>query len=229
MENLGHASASFVDGLTVELLPFQLQSLQFALERERIPRGVATEFVAKVPLPTPSSTELHFNPILGEFSKRKPNIVRGGMICKQMGMGKTIISRALILCNPAPALPLAGSKTTDLANTPKAVNGQAFWNPTTILGKSEKNTKKRASILSQGTLISCPLSLVTQFIAQAKSKLQDPGLLYAYHGLNRSRDPRELVKKSIFVTSYDSLASEYRRVSDADSPSLANSMVACDL
>ena len=44
---------------------------------------------AKVPLPKGATDELYFNPILGMFSQTKPNLVRGGMICEQMGMGKS--------------------------------------------------------------------------------------------------------------------------------------------
>jgi hypothetical protein len=84
-ENLGHTPAPFVEGLTVELLPFQLQTLQWAIERETIPGGVQSLHWAKVPLPQNANTDLYFNPLLGTFSRNKPNHVRGGWICESMG------------------------------------------------------------------------------------------------------------------------------------------------
>ena len=208
-ENLGHDPAPFVEGLTVELLPFQLQSLQWAIERETIPGGIQSLHWAKVPLAPDATSELYFNPMLGMFSSSKPNHVRGGFICESMGLGKTVISLALILSNPAPALPVSGSKAKDLAKTPKVANGQSFWktNVSTGTNTSSQNSK-RGRFLSRGTLVVCNVSLVGQWIEEAKSKLQDPGLVYSYHGANRKRDPRILAKNEVVVTTYETLASD---------------------
>lgn len=79
LENLGHAPAPFVEGLTVELLPFQSQSLQWALERETTPGGVQSFFWTKLP-----NTQVYYNPILGHLTKEKPKLVRGGIVAEQM-------------------------------------------------------------------------------------------------------------------------------------------------
>jgi SNF2 family DNA or RNA helicase len=52
------------------------------------------------------------------------------------------------------------------------------------------------------------VSLVGQWIEEAKSKLQDPGLIYPYHGQNRKRDANILARNSIVVTTYQVLASD---------------------
>ena len=66
----------------------------------------------------------------------------------------------------------------------------------------------------------CPVSLVGQWINEAKSKLDDPGLVYAYHGQNRTRDPPELSQNAIVVTTYSILGSDATyhkgKSSDAD-------------
>lgn len=203
-ENLGHQSAPYVEGLTVELLPFQLQSLQWAIERETMAGGVQSMHWAKLPLPADATEELYFNPVLGMFSKTKPALVRGGMICEQMGLGKTVLSLALILRNPAPLLPASGSPTSELTRTPKPVNGAAYWKHV-VPGTGNP---KKASILSRGTLVVCNVSLVGQWIDEAKSKLQDPGLIYSYHGGNRKREAVVLAKNSIVVTTYETLSSD---------------------
>ena len=52
------------------------------------------------------------------------------------------------------------------------------------------------------------MSLVGQWIEEAKSKLENPGLVYSYHGQNRKRDPNVLAKNSIVVTTYETLQSD---------------------
>ena len=52
------------------------------------------------------------------------------------------------------------------------------------------------------------MSLVGQWIDEAKSKLKDPGLVYSYHGGNRKRDPMILAKNGVVVTTYAVLASD---------------------
>lgn len=158
MENRGHAAASFVEGLTVELLPFQSQSLQWAMERETAPGGLQSFFWTTLPKifdgddddPKNNAAEAYFNPILGKVTRKKPKLVRGGIIAEQMGLGKTVISLALILQNPAPAAPPSGSPVASIpAQQPST---SPFWDPT-LFGHSSVSNKKRGSILSRGTLV----------------------------------------------------------------------------
>jgi hypothetical protein len=81
--NRGHKSAPFVEGLTVELLPFQLQSLQWALDRESVAGGIQSYFNAKIPR-NDDECDLYYNPITGKLSTAKPKLVRGGIIAEQM-------------------------------------------------------------------------------------------------------------------------------------------------
>lgn len=81
-ENLGHASAPHVEGLTVELLPFQKQTLQWALERETMPGGLQACLWPKIPSVEQPGTEVWFNPIIGKWTKKQPHLVRGGFIGK---------------------------------------------------------------------------------------------------------------------------------------------------
>jgi SNF2 family DNA or RNA helicase len=52
------------------------------------------------------------------------------------------------------------------------------------------------------------VSLVSQWIDEAKSKLNDPGLVYAYHGQSRKRDVMVLAENAIIVTTYATLAKD---------------------
>ncbi len=215
VENLGHGSEDCVEGLKIELLEFQRQSLKWALECERTPGGVQSFFWSKVPN-SGEKGDLYYHPILKSFRKDKPALVRGGFIAEQMGLGKTVISLALILKNPAPKFPLSGSSIADLKKKgPNADNSESVgWDENLCekKGLGHLSNKKTGSIICRGTLVICPVSLVGQWIDEARSKLEDPGLIYPYHGQNRMRDPRKLAANSIVVTTYDILASDaFRR------------------
>mmetsp|Transcript_35965 Transcript_35965/g.83942 ORF Transcript_35965/g.83942 Transcript_35965/m.83942 type:complete len:92 (-) Transcript_35965:2052-2327(-) len=61
---------------------------------------------------------------------------------------------------------------------------------------------KNGVYFSRGTLVICHVSLVGQWVQEAKSKLRDPGLVYSYYGSNRQQNPKLLAKNSIVVTTY---------------------------
>jgi SNF2 family DNA or RNA helicase len=113
----------------------------------------------------------------------------------------------LILRNPAPVAPVSGSAITEIFATPNVTSGAAFWDPDLYARMSERK-KKRGSIISRGTLVVCNVSLVGQWMEEAKSKLKNPGLVYSYHGQGRKRDPHLLAQNSIVVTTYETLASD---------------------
>ena len=110
---------------------------------------------------------------------------------------------AVILQNPAPEVPLSGSSTDEMTD-PEGTH-PIGWDNEQAIDTSKPN---RGSILSRGTLVVCPVSLVGQWIAEAMSKLKQPGLVYAYHGNGRTRNPLILANQSIVVTTYAVLASD---------------------
>jgi SNF2 family DNA or RNA helicase len=108
--------------------------------------------------------DLYYSPILDRFSKKKPKEVRGGIIAAEMGLGKTLISLALILKHPAPQLPISGSKIDALTiATGPNVENPSKWDKD-LYAQSSAANPKRGSILSRGTLVICPKSLVGQWI-----------------------------------------------------------------
>lgn len=150
MENLGHTSAPYVEGLTVELLPFQSQTVGWATERELTPGGIQAFLSTKLPTSTSQNQELYYNFVTGKLSLEKPHLVRGGIIAEQMGLGKTIISLALILRNPAPVLPESGSPASSIKVLTNALSEKALWDPDLYTLTTKK---KRGSIISRGTLV----------------------------------------------------------------------------
>jgi hypothetical protein len=86
LENRGHhEGSSMLNGLTVDLLPFQKQAVQWAKERDTVPNGIQSYLWTKLPRVDEPSTELYYSPILGKFTTEMPTLARGGIIGEIMG------------------------------------------------------------------------------------------------------------------------------------------------
>jgi hypothetical protein len=146
-----------------------------------------------------------------------------------------VISLALILQNPPPKWwPVSCSPVSKLDRIDRNAPGRDSWD-SDLYARTSTHNPKRGSIISHGTLVvvssyishycnnaligsshdisfhplqQCPVSLVGQWIDEAKSKLSNPGLIYSYHGQGRKRDPMVLASNSIVVTTYETLASD---------------------
>jgi SNF2 family DNA or RNA helicase len=114
---------------------------------------------------------------------------RGGFICEEMGMGKTIITLGLVMCNPAPLVPT-----------------EEEW------GKYVCKNNDAPLVLSRATLVICPVSLVGQWVSEARSKLGDGSTvkIHEYHGQKRIRDPVKLATFDLVVSTYETLSSDLR-------------------
>jgi len=75
---------------TNELLEFQRQSLHWALERETAPGDVQSFLRARLPF-VAEPGDIYYNPVLERFHRGKPQLVLGGIIAEEMGLGKTVI------------------------------------------------------------------------------------------------------------------------------------------
>ncbi len=82
--------------LTPKLLEFQRESLAWMMDQESNAVGInchfwqSREFVDGGP-------PLYYFPLAGEFRLEKPPVVTGGLLCSEMGLGKTVMCIALAL------------------------------------------------------------------------------------------------------------------------------------
>jgi len=95
------------DGLACELFPYQKETVQSMVDRERLPGGLnSLLWEEHRPLgddrKTPLST-FFYNRVAGELLRERPVCNPGGFLCEEMGLGKTVEMISLILLNPAPA------------------------------------------------------------------------------------------------------------------------------
>jgi SWI/SNF-related matrix-associated actin-dependent regulator of chromatin subfamily A3 len=76
-------------------------------------------------------------------------------------------------------------------------------------------------IRSRGTLVVCPVSLVGQWVSEAKSKLTEGSTfkIYEYHGGNRIRSSAKLAEYDLVVTTFETLSSDFCRQLPRPTPS----------
>jgi SNF2 family DNA or RNA helicase len=86
----------------------------------------------------------------------------------------------------------------------------------------EKPSRKEASpipvirdgngaYISRATLIICPVSLISQWIAELREKSTRPLSILSYHG-KRTNDPRQLLDYDIVITAYSILSTESSQI-----------------
>eukprot|EP01035_Chromulina_nebulosa_P027378 gene27378-36010_t len=85
LENLGYSPAPPLEGLTVELLDFQSQTLQWAVDQERRDGGIYRQLYAPILSTNGADTGVWFSPYLNHFTTDAPSLdVRGGFICEEV-------------------------------------------------------------------------------------------------------------------------------------------------
>ena len=86
------------ESLSVQLYDFQRSTYQWLLDQERDPHGINSSFWEEWKYGHNSS--LFYFPLAGEFRLTRPPKTNGGLLCEEMGLGKTVEIIALILGNP---------------------------------------------------------------------------------------------------------------------------------
>jgi SNF2 family DNA or RNA helicase len=172
-------------GLAVSLRPYQKQALQFCVQNEteeHIPQLFWTS------MQLPDGTGAWYSTAQKRLLLSAPPAQpKGGFMCLDMGLGKTVCTLALILAQPESPAQAAAVKA-EIA--------------TSGLGLHH----------SSATLVVCAVSLVGQWIAEAKSKLSDDSSLriHMYHGTGRIKNTAKLAKDyDLVVTTYETLGSDF--------------------
>ncbi|KAL6206929.1 hypothetical protein ACLB2K_024175 [Fragaria x ananassa] len=158
----------------------------------------------------------------------------GGILADDQGLGKTISTIALILKERPPAsgacqdekkckletldldmddddmLPEVSRRKQD-TDAHSSVSNES----SEMSMKSLTQTKGR---LACGTLVVCPTSVLRQWAEELRSKVTEKGKLsvLVYHGGNRTRDPCELAKYDVVLTTYSIVSMEVPKQPLAD-------------
>jgi SNF2 family DNA or RNA helicase len=175
-------------GILTPLLPHQKQALTFMLRHES-PPDYEDDTSSKLWSKKYSKTGIYYQEAVCNLTINEPPPVSlGGLLADVMGLGKTLESLTLI------------AATTDKA--------EAFSK--TQVQRGPENPDRQISANSKATLIVCPMSTVANWESQIKEHLEPSFTWVTHHGSNRTKNPYDLRKYDIVITTYGTLQSETR-------------------
>ncbi|KAK6932509.1 Helicase, C-terminal [Dillenia turbinata] len=156
----------------------------------------------------------------------------GGILADDQGLGKTISTIALILKERSPRSYLTDIKqvkpetlnldedderSTDLDGVkPDWVSGQVIKSE--CLRQSINASEPKCGRPAAGTLVVCPTSVLRQWADELHNKVTGEANLsvLVYHGTNRTKDPWELAKYDVVLTTYSIVSMEVPKRSLVD-------------
>ena len=202
------AAAKQPPGLAVELREYQLQSLDRMLELEAAPGGMRHMMWTPLPSLVVGGEPAWFSPFFRAVFPPDacPALPKGGFLCEEMGLGKTVEVLSLVLSNPPP--PTGFGAATRTGRRARARASTTCPPPRT---RTSKRRGSRAEFRSTATLVVCAVSLVGQWIDEARSKLDGAGGLriHMYHGQKRIKGAARLANDfDLVVTTYQTIASD---------------------
>ncbi|GAM28082.1 hypothetical protein SAMD00019534_112580 [Acytostelium subglobosum LB1] len=171
-------------GLKLTLRNYQRQALQWMYNREK----------------ASPDEHLSINDLDGCMTNENIEFVKGGLLCDDMGMGKTIEILSIILANKY--------NEADYPIGPSTSPTQ---------GTSTSTSNNNDFPQSKTTLIICPVSVLQQWYNEITTHT-DPCLnVYIYHGPGRNRDVTFLSSFDVVISTYTTLSAEYPDEKDDDS------------
>ncbi|CAN6251747.1 unnamed protein product [Urochloa humidicola] len=206
------------DSLLCDLRPYQKQALHWMLQLEK---GSSSQDAATTLHPCWEAYKLedkrelvlYLNVFSGDATTEFPSTLqlsRGGILADAMGLGKTIMTIALLLSDSS-----KGCITTQNA---AQISGEASG-----LGGSQDAVKKLASpfsfskqkapkapLIGGGNLIICPMTLISQWKAEIEAHTK-PGTvnIYVHYGQNRPKEASFIGQSDIVLTTYGVVSSEF--------------------
>ncbi|KAL5580233.1 hypothetical protein UlMin_012675 [Ulmus minor] len=206
--------------LECELRPYQKQALYWMtqLEKGRCMDGASTTLHPcweAYHLADKRGYIVYLNAFSGDATTEFPStlrMARGGILADAMGLGKTIMTIALLLVHSE----RGGSSTSqptsqscgecievsnNLDNTQKQVAKFSGF---------DKFMKQKNKLRDGGSLIVCPMTLLGQWKAEIETHVQPGSLsLYVHYGQSRPKDANFLAQSDVVITTYGVLASEF--------------------
>ncbi|KAL9225619.1 hypothetical protein vseg_001521 [Gypsophila vaccaria] len=208
--------------LQCDLRPYQKQALHWMVQLEK---GITEDEAATTLHPCWEAYQLadkrglsvYLNSFSGEATIHFPStlqMARGGILADAMGLGKTVMTISLLLANSERVGTPRCQLTSQSIGENTEVNESITASPDACKTVSkfqgfDKLTRQDNSLINGGSLIVCPMTLLSQWKAEIETHAQ-PGSLsvYVHYGQGRSRDAKLLSQQDVVITTYGLLASE---------------------
>ncbi|XP_022724463.1 helicase-like transcription factor CHR28 isoform X2 [Durio zibethinus] len=144
----------------------------------------------------------------------------GGILADDQGLGKTVSTIALILMERPPSSGASSQdtrkvelETLNLDDDDEEMKQESDNNQVMANGTSKKSSctsEQAKGRPAAGTLIVCPTSVLRQWEEELHNKVTRKANLsvLVYHGSNRTKDPVELAKYDVVLTTYSIVSTE---------------------
>ena len=207
-------------GLNVTLYDYQYKALQFMLKREN--EFISREFWIPLPLKCSNSEHpciIYYSPLFKQFNLNPLPFTSGGWNMQAMGLGKTIISLALILETQSVQNTLHCYQQEYTNFDYDDVNNGSTGNNRDIKkiqanSSFENHFDKMIQELHliyapRTTLVITHVSIEGQWKSELETKSCRPLKILHFYGSNRTQDPLQFCKYDVVLTSYGILSSEF--------------------
>ncbi|KAF7805671.1 DNA repair protein RAD5A isoform X1 [Senna tora] len=209
--------------LQCELRPYQKQALHWMIQLEKgRPRDEAATTLhpcwEAYHLADKRELVVYLNVFSGEATTEFPStlqMARGGILADAMGLGKTIMTIALLLAHLgrgglSSSQPVAQPFTEDGELNGTVQNSSKIPKKATKFSGFDKLMKQKSALTSGGSLIICPMTLLGQWKAEIETHVQPGSLsLYVHYGQSRPKDAKTLAQSDVVITTYGVLTSEF--------------------